>query len=61
MWVRDAGLAGQVRVFGQPLSGINTRAGYMFQTGLDAVARCQRRRDSSFAACLTPARNPMLG
>ena len=24
--------AGQVRVFGEPLSGINTRAGYMFQT-----------------------------
>jgi NitT/TauT family transport system ATP-binding protein len=24
--------SGQVRVFGQPLAGINTRAGYMFQT-----------------------------
>ena len=24
--------SGQVRVFGQPLSGLNTRAGYMFQT-----------------------------
>ena len=25
--------AGEVRVFGRPLAGINTRAGYMFQTG----------------------------
>src|SRR5688572_1553968 len=24
--------AGQVRVFGEPLAGINARAGYMFQT-----------------------------
>ncbi|MCZ7564128.1 MAG: ABC transporter ATP-binding protein [Burkholderiales bacterium] len=38
--------AGSVRVFGEPLQGVNARAGYLFSTGrADALAQRARQRD----------------
>ena len=60
--------SGEVRVFGRPLAGINTRAGYMFQTealmpwrsALDNVMVGLKYRGAS-GSCFVSNAQPTLG